>query len=72
MPENIVLEKVICGDVSDNIKGVKGVGNQTLAKLFPEIRERKIDLGFILRRSRELLDERKANKKKPLKKETKP
>ena len=67
LSENVVLEKVICGDVSDNIKGVKGVGNETLAKLFPEIRERKIDLGFILRRSRELLDERKDAKKKPLK-----
>lgn len=67
LSENVVLEKVICGDVSDNIKGVKGVGNETLAKLFPEIRERKIDLGFILRRSRELLDERKEAKKKPLK-----
>ena len=30
-------------------------------------KEKKIDLGFILRRSRELLDERKAEKKKPLK-----
>ena len=67
LSENVVLEKMICGDVSDNIKGVKGVGNETLAKLFPEIKEKKIDLGFILRRSRELLDERKANKKKPLK-----
>ena len=67
LSENVVLEKVICGDVSDNIKGVKGVGNETLKKLFPEITERKIDLGFILRRSRELLDERKAEKKKPLK-----
>ena len=67
LSENVVLEKMICGDVSDNIKGVKGVGNETLGKLFPEIKEKKIDLGFILRRSRELLDERKAEKKKPLK-----
>lgn len=67
LSENVVLEKMICGDASDNIKGVKGVGNETLGKLFPEIRERKIDLGFILRRSRELLDDRKAAKKKPLK-----
>lgn len=67
LSENVVLEKMICGDVSDNIKGVKGVGNETLGKLFPEIKEKKIDLGFILRRSRELLDERKASKKKPLK-----
>ena len=67
IPENIVLEKVICGDVSDNIKGVKGVGNKTLIDLFPQIRTEKIDLSFIMRRSKELLEERKANKKKPLK-----
>jgi 5'-3' exonuclease len=67
IPENIVLEKVICGDVSDNIKGVKGVGNKTLTDLFPQIRTEKIDLSFIMRRSKELLEERKANKKKPLK-----
>jgi 5'-3' exonuclease len=67
LPENIVLEKVICGDVSDNIKGVKGVGNDTLIKLFPQIKNEKIDLEFIMRRSKELLDERKAEKKKPLK-----
>ena len=67
IPENIVLEKIICGDVSDNIKGVKGVGNKTLIDLFPQIRTEKIDLSFIMRRSKELLEERKANKKKPLK-----
>ena len=67
LSENVVLEKIICGDVSDNIKGVKGVGSETLRKLFPEIEKEKIDLEFIMRRSRELLDERKAEKKKPLK-----
>ena len=67
LPENIVLEKVICGDVSDNIKGVKGVGNKTLMDLFPQIKSEKIDLSFIMRRSKELLEERKATKKKPLK-----
>ena len=67
LSENVVLEKMICGDTSDNIKGVKGVGSETLRKLFPEITKEKIDLGFILKRSKELLDERKDAKKKPLK-----
>lgn len=67
LPENIVLEKVICGDVSDNIKGVKGVGNDTLIKLFPQIKTEKIDLEFIITHSKMLLEERKAAKKKPLK-----
>lgn len=65
--ENIVLEKMICGDVSDNIKGIKGVGQPTLVKLFPEIVENKTDLEAIMRRSRELLEERKEKKQKPLK-----
>jgi 5'-3' exonuclease len=63
----VVLEKMLCGDASDNIKGVKGLGEQTLVKYFPEIKSQKTDLETIIRRSKELLDERKASKKKPLK-----
>ena len=64
---NVVLEKILCGDPSDNIKGVKGVGQLTLVKLFPEITDKDVGLEDIIRRSKELLDERKAQKKKPLK-----
>jgi 5'-3' exonuclease len=67
LSENIVLEKMICGDVSDNIKGVKGVGNETLIKLFPQLKTDKLNLETIMSRSRELLEERKQAKKKPLK-----
>lgn len=65
--ENVVLEKILCGDTSDNIKGVKGLGEQTLVKYFPEIKNQKTDLETVIRRSKELLEERKADKKKPLK-----
>lgn len=65
--DNIVLEKMICGDSSDNIKGIKGVGEQTLIKLFPEIVNEKVELNDIIERSKTLLEERKAEKKKPLK-----
>ena len=65
--ENVVLEKILCGDSSDNIKGVKGMGETTLLKLFPQIKNEKTDLKTIIARSKELLEERKANKKKPLK-----
>jgi 5'-3' exonuclease len=65
--ENVVLEKILCGDASDNIKGVKGLGEQTLVKYFPEIKNQKTDLETIIRRSKELLEERKTEKKKPLK-----
>jgi 5'-3' exonuclease len=65
--ENTLLKKIICGDSSDNIKGIKGLGEQTLLKLFPEIKENKASLEAIIERSKVLLEERKADKKKPLK-----
>lgn len=65
--ENVVLEKILCGDASDNIKGIKGLGETTLMKLFPEIKTNKTDLKTVIERSKELLDERAHSKKKPLK-----
>lgn len=34
-PENIPTYKAICGDISDNIKGIGGIQLKTLLKLFP-------------------------------------
>ena len=65
--ENIVLQKIICGDSSDNIKGIKGIGEQTLLKLFPELKTEKSDIKAVIERSKQLLNERKEQKKKPLK-----
>ena len=65
--ENTLLKKIICGDSSDNIKGIKGLGEQTLIKLFPEIKDKKTSLEAVIERSKMLLEERKADKKKPLK-----
>lgn len=64
--KNVVLEKMLCGDASDNIKGIKGMGKQTLFKYFPSIKDVPTSLNSILERSEALLDERKADKKKPL------
>ena len=65
--ENVVLEKILCGDASDNIKGIRGLGETSLVKLFPFIKENKCDLSSVIERSKEILEERKASKKKPLK-----
>ena len=65
--ENVVLEKILCGDSSDNIKGIKGLGETTLLKLFPELKTNKSDLETVIERSKAMLEERKAAKKKPLK-----
>ena len=65
--ENVVIKKMLCGDVSDNIVGIKGMGETTFFQLFPEAKETKMDLEAILERSKVLNEERIANKKKPLK-----
>lgn len=65
--ENVLLKKIICGDVSDNIKGIKGVGEETLFKLIPEIKERKVTLNEVLLKAEESIKERTSQKKKPLK-----
>jgi len=38
-PNNFALARAICGDTSDNIKGIPGVGLKTVAKRFPFMRE---------------------------------
>jgi len=63
---NMVLVKTIEGDVSDTIKGIKGVKEKKLLEHFPFIAERKTDLLEILREAMRIQTERKANKKKPL------
>lgn len=64
---NIVLSKMICGDASDNIKGVKGIGEKTLSTYYPQILTEKATLEGFLGACRTVLDERKASKKKGLK-----
>jgi 5'-3' exonuclease len=66
LPENIVLKKMICGDASDNIKGIKGMGETTLMKYCPQIKDRKTTLEGFLEACRLILDERIEKKKKPL------
>jgi 5'-3' exonuclease len=63
---NIVLKKVICGDQSDNIKGVKGMGEKTLEKYYPSIMSEQCTLEGFLDTCRQILEERKSEKKKPI------
>lgn len=65
--ENVVLKKQICGDASDNIYGIKGVGEKGLLKLFPDLKSKKATLNEILTRSQEMQTDRLQHKKKPLK-----
>jgi len=61
--ENIMLKKVLVGDVSDNITGISGLGIDTLCKYFPEIQEKPVTLSQILEHAKQINSERK----KPLK-----
>ena len=65
--DNIVTEKILCGDASDNIKGIKGVGEATLLKFFPQLRENHVTVEFITEQAKVLLEGRKQQKKPPLK-----
>lgn len=65
--ENSVLTKTMIGDNSDTIKGIKGLGEDTLVKLFPELKERKVTLNEIIEDAQKQQLERTENKKKPLK-----
>lgn len=40
-PHNYALVKAVCGDKSDNIKGIRGAGEKTVAKRFPFLCEEK-------------------------------
>ena len=58
---NVAICKIFVGDTSDNIKGIEGLGEKTLVKLFPQIQEKSCTI-------EELLDNaRNIPQKKPIK-----
>lgn len=63
---NVVLKKMICGDNSDNIKGIKMVGEKTLLDNFPEIKEREVSLQEVIDKAKKINEDRAKLKKKPL------
>lgn len=65
--KNIKLKKILCGDASDNIKGIKGLGETTLFNNFPEFKEREVTLNEVIEKAKFINEERVKEKKKPLK-----
>lgn len=65
--ENVALLKTFIGDTSDNIKGIKGVGEKSFLSAFPEAMERKVGIDDIVEHARLINEERVKEKKKPLK-----
>ena len=64
--ENVLIRKILCGDVSDNIGNIKGMSENAFFKLMPEAKERPIMLSDVKNKCKMLIDERVKQKKKPL------
>lgn len=64
--ENVLLKKIFCGDVSDNIGNIKGLSESRLMELMPEISERPVTIDEVKSRAQEMINERINEKKKPL------
>ncbi len=60
---NSGLIKIITGDASDNIKGIKGVKEKTLLKYFPELSEKKLTLTEIFSKIDVIQSDRKTRLK---------
>lgn len=65
--QNVVLKKILCGDASDNIKGIKGLGEKTLFNNFEEFKKRKVTLEEVIEKASKINEQRISEKKKPLK-----
>jgi DNA polymerase I len=64
---NALIFKIICGDNSDNVKGIQGVKEPTLLKYFPEVRAKETTVREICKKADELNKKRISEGKKPLK-----
>lgn len=64
--QNVLLKKILCGDASDNIKGIKLFGEKTLFKNFSEIKTRKITIKEVIDKAKKINEDRISTKKKPL------
>ena len=64
---NALIMKILCGDTADNVHGIKGMGENTLLKHFPELKFKTMTVREICQKADSLNKERVLNKKKPLK-----
>lgn len=60
--ENVKLVKILCGDPSDNIFGIKNLGIKRLISLFPEIKTKQLTLQEIRNQGDLLFEADKHNK----------
>jgi DNA polymerase-1 len=60
--ENLKIAKIMCGDKSDNINGIKGFGVKKMINYFPEIKTKKLTINEIIEKSEKIFKEDKYNK----------
>jgi len=60
--ENIKLAKMLCGDHSDNIAGIKYLGVKRLITLFPEIVTQPLTLDYVRNKANFLFEQNKEDK----------
>ena len=60
---NVILIKILLGDKSDNIKGIRFLGEKTLKTYFPEIEEKIITLEEVLDKAKILVNEQNVKNK---------
>ena len=60
--ENVRLVKMICGDSSDNIAGIRGMGIKRLLSLIPELKNQPITVDQVKDRCNLLFEQDKHNK----------
>jgi 5'-3' exonuclease len=68
LPENFVLARALSGkgDRSDNISGIRGLGEATILKVFPELAERPVTLTELLKRCEDIIGASVVQSKKEL------
>ena len=55
--QNIKIVKMICGDPSDNIAGIKNLGVRRLVSMVPEVKTEEISIEFVLERFNNLFEQ---------------
>jgi len=59
--QNVKIVKMICGDRSDNIAGIKNMGIKKFISMFPEVKERPITMNEVIEKTNKMFEEDKHN-----------
>lgn len=65
--KNSLTIKILCGDTSDNVDGIQGLGMETLFKHFPDFKSKNVMVKDVLIGAKKIQEQRTIEGKKPLK-----